>query len=176
MKTSRIICVALLFILLISVLCGCDNTVESDPVVYYESSENLAEYILENENLRFCMDGQTSYFTLEDKSSGEIWYSVPVDGSADTMADATMKKWLQSTMVLTYSISSGLSTIFDNYSNSIANGTFQITQQEEAIRVDNNAVLEKYGLTTGESAYLMVFQYSEHLEEVKAFVDFLMEE
>lgn len=136
MKTSRIICVALLFILLISVLCGCDNTVESDPVVCYESSENLAEYILENENLRFCMDGQTSYFTLEDKSSGEIWYSVPVDGSADTMADATMKKWLQSTMVLTYSISSGLSTIFDNYSNSIANGTFQITQQEEAIRVD----------------------------------------
>lgn len=47
---------------------------------------------------------------------------------------------------------------------------------EEAIRVDNNAVLEKYGLTTGEPAYLMVFQYSEHLEEVKAFVDFLMEE
>lgn len=46
---------------------------------------------------------------------------------------------------------------------------------EEAIRVDDNAVLEKYGLTTGEPAYLIVFQYSEHLEEVKAFVNFLME-
>ncbi len=46
---------------------------------------------------------------------------------------------------------------------------------EDAIRVDDNAVLEKYGLTTGKPAYLIVFQYSGHPEEAKAFINFLME-
>ena len=136
MKNLQRLLALLVFILMLSVLAGCDNQEQNDRVVYYKSEDNLQTYTLENEYLRFTMDGTTSYFTLEDKQSGEIWHSVPENGSEDTMADQTMKKWLQSTMIVTYTVQSGLNTIFDNYSNSIANGTFQITQQEDTVRVD----------------------------------------
>lgn len=46
---------------------------------------------------------------------------------------------------------------------------------ENAILIKDNAVLEKYGLLPEEPAYLIVFQYTKHQEEAKAFIDFLME-
>lgn len=45
----------------------------------------------------------------------------------------------------------------------------------DAILIDDNAVLEKYGVSPDEPAYLIVFQYTKHPEEAKAFIDFLME-
>ncbi len=137
MKTSKILCAILFFILMLSLMSGCGKTEESEPAVFYGSENNRAEYIMENEFLHFRMDGETSYFTLTDKKSGEVWHSVPESGAEDPLADATMKKWLQSTMILTYTIPSGLSTIFDNYTNSIQNGSFQIEQLEGgSVRVD----------------------------------------
>lgn len=136
MKFGKILCAILLLLLLLSALAGCDEHVDIQSIEYYTSEDNKAEYVLENDHLRLHMDGTTSYFSLEDKTTGEIWYSVPLEGAKDPMADASMRKWLQSTMVLTYSVNSGLTTIFDNYTNSIANGTFRITQEDDAIRVD----------------------------------------
>lgn len=137
MKTRKILCAVLFFILMLSLMSGCGKTEESEPAVFYSSEDNRAEYTMENEYLHFAMDGTTSYFTLTDKKSGEVWHSVPENGAEDPMADATMKKWLQSTMILTYTIPSGLSTIFDNYSNSIQGGSFQIEQLEDgSVRVD----------------------------------------
>ena len=136
MKHSKILYIVLLLLLLLPVFAGCSEPVEIEPVNYYTSENNLEEYTLENDFLRLHMDGATSYFSLEDKTTGEIWYSVPENGATDPMADATMRKWLQSTMILTYSINSGLTTIFDNYTNSISGGTFQITQEGDSIRVD----------------------------------------
>lgn len=46
---------------------------------------------------------------------------------------------------------------------------------ENAILIKDNVVLEKYGLLPEEPAYLIVFQYTKHQEEAKAFIDFLME-
>ena len=46
---------------------------------------------------------------------------------------------------------------------------------EDAIRVDDSEVLEKYGLATGEPAYLIVFQYTKHPEIAKEFIDFVVE-
>ena len=46
---------------------------------------------------------------------------------------------------------------------------------EDAILIEDNAVLEKYGLLPEEPAYLIVFQYTKHPEEAKAFIEFLME-
>lgn len=137
MKTSKILCAILCFILMLSLMSGCGKTEESEPAVFYSSENNRAEYTMENEYLHFRMDGETSYFVLTDKKSGEVWHSVPENGAEDPVADATMKKWLQSTMIITYTISSGLSTIFDNYSNSIQSGSFQIEELEDgSIRVD----------------------------------------
>lgn len=137
MKTSKILSIVLFFIFMLSLLSGCGKTEESEPAVFYSNENNSATYTMENEYLHFSIDGTTSYFTLTDKKSGEVWYSVPENGAADPMADATMKKWLQSTMIITYTIPSGLSTIFDNYSNSIQSGSFQIEALEDgSIRVD----------------------------------------
>ena len=137
MKTSKILSAILFFILVLSLLSGCGKTEESEPAVFYSNENNRAGYTMENEYLHFSMDGATSYFTLTDKKSGEVWHSVPENGAEDPMADATMKKWLQSTMIVTYTIPSGLNTIFDNYSNSIESGSFQIEQLEDgSIRVD----------------------------------------
>lgn len=136
MKSIRTIIAVLFFLLLLGALCGCNAVTESDHVLSYDSGNNLSEYVLENEDLRLTVDGSTSYFSLEDKHTGEIWHSVPEAGSGDPLADATMKRWLQSTLILTYTLDNSLSTIFDNYTNSIANGSFQITQKDSQVRVD----------------------------------------
>ena len=137
MKTSKILFAILFFILTLSLLSGCGKTEESESAVFYSNENNSAEYIMENEYLLFSMDGETSYFTLTDKKSGEVWYSVPENGAEDPVADTTMKKWLQSTMIITYTIPSGLNTVFDNYSNSIQSGSFQIEQLSDgSVRVD----------------------------------------
>lgn len=136
MKNGKLLCALLVLLLLLSVLCGCQAEVTQDPVVYYDSAENQPSYTLENEYLSLTLDGTTSYFTLTDKVSGEVWHSVPENGGQDPMADSTMKKWLQSTLIVTYTVPSGLTTIFDNYTNSIANGSFQVTQLADGIQVD----------------------------------------
>ena len=137
MKTSKILCAVLFFILLLSLLCGCENAETDDTIVFYTNEENLDVYTMENARYSFQMDGKTSYFTLTDKVSGEVWSSIPEGATTDPLADTTMKQWMQSTMIITYSVPSGLNTIFDNYSNSIVHGSFQITKLEDGgIQVD----------------------------------------
>ena len=46
---------------------------------------------------------------------------------------------------------------------------------KDAVRVENSRVLKKYGLSTEEPAYLMVFQYTDHPETAKEFVQFIVE-
>ncbi len=136
MKISKCVFTIGIFILLLCVLCGCETVEQNEPVIAYSNENNRQQYTLENDGLLFQMDGATSYFTLTHKHSGEVWHGVPEDGGEDPAADATMKNWLRSTMILSYTVPSGLNTIFDNYSNSIQNGTFQITQEGDSIRVD----------------------------------------
>lgn len=136
MKNGKLLCALLVLLLLLSVLCGCEAEETQDPVVLYNREDNLDTYTMENDYLSFTMDGMTSYFTLTDKVSGEVWHSVPENGNGDPLADSTMKKWLQSTMIVTYTVPSGNTTIFDNYTNSIQSGNFQITQLEDGVRVD----------------------------------------
>lgn len=45
---------------------------------------------------------------------------------------------------------------------------------EDAILVTDNEVLKQYGLSSGEPAYLMVFQYVKYPEIAKEFIDFLV--
>ena len=40
--------------------------------------DEASEIVLENDKLKFTMDTGTTYFTVEDKNSGKIWYSNPV--------------------------------------------------------------------------------------------------
>ncbi len=105
-------------------------------VDYYSNEENQAQYILENEQLRLTVDGQTGYFTLEDKSSGRIWQSNPLEGT-DTAADTNTKNTMLSTFVLTYTDKSGNSVAYDSWRYAIEGGTFRIRQEGQSIFVDH---------------------------------------
>lgn len=92
--------------------------------------------IVENDRLKLTMDPITTQFTLEVKDTGKVWYSNPPDAAADPLAVASYKGRLQSTLLLTFSQSTGLQTTYDNYNYGIDNGLYEIEQGEDYIRVD----------------------------------------
>lgn len=47
--------------------------------------------------------------------------------------------------------------------------------EEFAIRIENNKVLNHYGLQSGGVGYLIVFSYTKHPETVKQFAEFIIE-
>lgn len=46
---------------------------------------------------------------------------------------------------------------------------------KDAIKIEDNAVLEKYGIQPDGTSYLIVFQYTKHPEVAEKFIDYLME-
>ena len=123
-------------LLLMGLLAGCGTQENFGILRSYTNEDNQKEYVLENEQLKLTMDGKTGYFTLEDKENGKIWNSVPENGASDPMADTTTKRYMQSTFILTYTSKSGMDVVYDNYEYAIKNGTVQITQQEDGLRLD----------------------------------------
>lgn len=91
--------------------------------------------IMENEYLKFTMDPMTTQFELEVKSSGKKWYSNPVDADQDMTALSAEKGKLKSTLTMTYSVTSGLDTLYNNYDYSIKNGTYEIEASGDEVKV-----------------------------------------
>ena len=102
----------------------------------FTNEENENQYILENNHLKLTMDGKTGYFTLEDKKAGKLWNSVPEIGGEDPLADTTTKRYMQSTLILTYTSRNGMDVVYDNYEYAIKNGTVQILRQEDGLRLN----------------------------------------
>lgn len=92
--------------------------------------------VMENEHLKFTMDPMTTQFEVEVKSSGKTWYSNPVDADQDMAALSAEKGKLQSTLTLTYSITTGLDTLLNNYDYSIKNGTYEIEASDDCVKVN----------------------------------------
>lgn len=92
--------------------------------------------IVENDELKLTMDPVTTQFTLEVKDTGKIWYSNPPEASSDPLALPVEKGKLQSTLLMTYSMESGLEVSFDNFSYSVKNGLYEIEQGEDYIRIN----------------------------------------
>lgn len=133
---KRILSLLLGSAVLVGLLAGCTQSTDRFRAAYYSAEGNQAEYILENDTLRFSLDGRTSYFTLTDKRSGRRWTSVPENAAEDSTAYVTTRNALQSTLVLTYSDRKGNDTLYDNYTYSIAEGGFQVRLEEGAVFVD----------------------------------------
>ncbi len=103
-------------------------------VMYYEGDAGTVR--MENDKLVFEMDPKTTQFKVTDKLSGQEWLSNPADAASDPLANAANKETLQSTVIVTYSTSSGTIDL-NNYKYSIQNGNYAITQQDDgSIRVD----------------------------------------
>lgn len=100
----------------------------------YDGSED--PIVVENDELKLTMDPMTTQFSLEVKDSGKIWYSNPEGGADDPLALSAEKGRLQATMLMSYSVTTGLESKMDNYEYSIKNGIYEIEAGEDYVRVN----------------------------------------
>ena len=92
--------------------------------------------VMENDALKFTMDPTTTQFTVEVKDSHKVWYSNPEGSQNDAAALPEEKNKLQSPLLLSYSVETGLETSFNAYAQSILNGIYEIEQGDDYIRVN----------------------------------------
>ncbi|MCR4989344.1 MAG: hypothetical protein K6A38_00565 [Lachnospiraceae bacterium] len=94
------------------------------------------DIVLENDALKLTMDPSSTQFSVEVKSSHKIWYSNPEGSENDSAALAEEKNKLQSPLLLSYAVETGLETSFNAYAQSILNGIYEIEQGDDYIRVN----------------------------------------
>ena len=114
-----------------------EETVEHllNPTIYYYEGDKKP-LKMETDKIAFEMDPMTTHFKVTDKATGREWLSNPAGADGDKIANAANKENLQSTVLVTYTTSSG-SVELNNYKYSIANGNYNIAAQEDgSIRVD----------------------------------------
>ena len=148
---SLIFPIILCIIILIGVfvVINYDNAEEEEEIIRINAYEgSTSPIIVENDELKMTMDPQTTQFALEVKESGKVWYSNPQGAEADTIALPAEKGNLQSTLVMTYSVDTGLKTTFNNYEYSIKNGIYEIEAGEDYIQVN-------YSIGNTEKEYLI---------------------
>ncbi len=98
-------------------------------------ADDVKEAVLENDDLLFEMDPDTTQFTVTDKKNGKVWYSNPPDVEKDPLALKLEKSKLKSTLLLTYSTTNGVDTLFNNFDYSMDAGTYEIEQGQDYIKV-----------------------------------------
>lgn len=138
-----------------------EEEVVNPPVIsYYEGDKK--PLTMENDDLLFELDPTNTHFTLTEKATGRQWLSNPANAAQDPVAVAANKALLQSTLVVTYSSSSG--TIdFNNYQYSIENGTYSVDQAEDG------TVSVTYSVGKIEKIYILPSAIT--VERYKAFTD-----
>lgn len=100
----------------------------------YSGSEDAV--VIENDELVMTMDPLTTQFSIKVKSTGAEWKSNPENAEEDAVALPEEKKKLQSTLLMTYSMKTGMETLFNSYGYSVENGIYDIEQGEDYIRVN----------------------------------------
>ena len=140
---------------------GTEEEVLDPPVIsYYEGGKT--PLTMENDQLRFELDPVTTQFRLTEKATGREWLSNPANAKQDPVAVAANKAMLQSTMVVSYSSSSG--TIdFNNYQYSIENGSYDVSQ------ADDGTISVTYSVGKIEKIYILPTAIT--VERYKAFTE-----
>ena len=92
--------------------------------------------VMENDELKFTMDPKTTQFTVLVKDSGKEWKSNPDGAANDSAALLEEKNKLQSPLLMSYAVETGLETSFSSYAQSTLNGIYNIEQGDDYIRVD----------------------------------------
>lgn len=112
------------------------NAEEEEEIIMLEAYAGTEEAIvLENDELLLTMDPVTTQFSVKVKETGAEWSSNPAQAADDTMALPEEKAKLQSTLLMTYSMKTGLETVFNSYGYSVENGIYDIEQGEDYIKV-----------------------------------------
>ncbi len=105
-----------------------------DPDILFYDQAFTDTLVLENDQLLFELDPQTTHFRVTDKTSGHVWLSNPEGAASDAVAIASNKEQMQSTLLLTYTTANG-STDMNNFKQSIQNQNYLIEQTDDEIRV-----------------------------------------
>ena len=124
-------------------------------------SEENGSLKMENDFLLFDMDRATTQFSVTDKRTGKTWYSNPVDREKDAVAMGSKKEVLSATLTLTYNMSGGGENELNNYTYSMQNQTFKLTEQEDG------SILVDYAIGKIEKEYIIPIAITE--ERYKQF-------
>ena len=109
---------------------------EKELVQPYTFEGNDTPVVVDNGELKLTMDPLTTAFELEVKDSGKVWRSNPADVLEDTAALDDQKTFLQSPLVMSYSITQGLETTYSTFGYSTNNGIYEIVPGDNEIRVN----------------------------------------
>ena len=105
---------------------------EPEEIVRLNSYEGGKEpVVMESERLLFTMDPLTTQFTVEVKDTGQVWHSNPPEAAADTKALPEERAKLQSPLIMSYSVKTGLEVTFNTFAYSIQNGIYEIERTGE---------------------------------------------
>ena len=110
------------------------ETKEPIPPYAYEGGDEPV--VVDNGQLKLTMDPKTTEFSIEVKDSGKVWYSNPQGAAEDAGALDDQKNYLQSPLVMSYSITQGLETTYNSFAFSAQNGIYEIVPGENEIRVN----------------------------------------
>lgn len=113
------------------------NADEEEEIIEVRAySGDNKDVVMENDALKFVMDPVTTQFTIEVKDSHKVWHSNPEGAANDGAALMEEKNKLQSPLIMSYAVRTGLETTFNSYAQSTLNGIYEIEQGDDYIRVD----------------------------------------
>ena len=102
-------------------------------IIYFEGDGK--PLTMENDQLLFEMDGETTLFKVTNKETGKVWYSNPEGRDSDSIASGTNKEYLSCTLNVAYYDDIN-KTEMNNFTGSIKNQSFEILQEADgSIRV-----------------------------------------
>ncbi len=131
----------------ITLLTNKESEKEQIELYSYTGSEDIIS--ISNSELLFEMDPQTTYFTVTDKKSGDVWYSNPLNVDNDPMANIADKRRIKSTLIVNYSNSGGADMKYNNFQFSIENHMYDIEV------TDDKTIEVKYSIGDVEKEYIV---------------------
>ena len=105
----------------------------------YDEDNTPETFTLENDKLKFVLDGRNTQFTLLQKDTNHLWYSNPPELEKDSIALTKEKNNMSSTFLIKYSTENGVENTYDTYTYSIKRNFFEVAKQGDAIQVKYTA-------------------------------------
>lgn len=116
--------------------------------------------------LELYIDEATTAVAVRVKKNGDVWFSNPEGIDSDTVASAYHKDLMRSQFSIRYFNESAQSSEMDNYTDSIANGQFEITYESDGVSIlyQLGELADKYILpqAISEERYL---QFTEQMDK-----------
>ena len=109
---------------------------EPELIQPYSFDGSTDAVIIENDDLKFTLDPETTQFEVLVKSSGKVWKSNDPDAASDSAALTEEKGKLQSTLIMSFATETGLETTYNSQSFSIKNGIYEIESGDDYVKVD----------------------------------------